>query len=104
MDQSFCNKKREQIQITTVACPIIYGMYILYRADSVRNFTCFLVFVIGSVAIHLGKKAEEFSTHSWKLFIRGPNDEDLSTFVDRVAFTLHPSFAEPVRGTSACTK
>lgn len=46
----------------------------------------------------MGKKAEEFSTHSWKLYIRGPNEEDLTSFIDKVAFTLHPSFAEPVRG------
>lgn len=55
--------------------------------------------------MHLGKKSEEYSTHRWKLYIRGPNNEDLSCFVQKVAFTLHPSFAEPIRGTfgSSCS-
>jgi YEATS domain-containing protein 4 len=61
---------------TTVICPIVYG----------------------SMAFFLGKKAEEFCTHRWTLYVRGPQDEDLSTFVEKVAFTLHPSFPNPVRG------
>lgn len=59
-----------------------------------------IAFGVGSVAVHLGKKSEEYSTHRWKLYVRGPNNEDLSSFVQKVAFTLHPSFAEPIRGTS----
>jgi YEATS domain-containing protein 4 len=59
-----------------VACPIVYG----------------------TIAFYLGKKAEEFNTHRWTLFVRGPNDEDISTFVEKVVFTLHPSFQNPVRG------
>ncbi len=52
----------------------------------------------GSIAFYLGKKADQLATHRWTLFVRGPNDEDLSVFIEKVAFTLHPSFAEPVRG------
>lgn len=48
--------------------------------------------------MHLGKKSEESATHRWKLYIKGPRDEDISTFVEKVVFTLHPSFAEPTRG------
>ncbi len=59
---------------TTVACPIVYG----------------------SMAVALGKKSE-FATHKWTLFVRGPNFEDLSTFVSKIVFTLHPSFMVPVR-------
>jgi YEATS domain-containing protein 4 len=58
-----------------VACPIVYG----------------------SIAFYLGKKAEEFNTHRWTLFVRGPNDDDLSIFVEKAVFTLHPSFQNPVR-------
>lgn len=68
-------EKKTFVKNTTVACPIIYG----------------------SLAYWLGKKAEDTATHRWTLFIRGPNDEDLSSFVSQVAFTLHPSFAEPIR-------
>eukprot|EP01038_Epipyxis_sp_PR26KG_P006188 gene6188-8522_t len=58
-------------------------------------FVCPIVF--GSAAVYLGKKSEEFATHKWVLYIRGPSGEDLSTFVEKVAFTLHPSFTKPVR-------
>ena len=66
---------KRRLAQTTVACPIVYG-----------NF-----------AQSLGKKAEETATHKWTLFVRGPSDEDLSSFVSKVAFSLHPSFAHPVR-------
>eukprot|EP01040_Poterioochromonas_malhamensis_P010725 gene10725-11685_t len=59
----------------TVACPIVYG----------------------SIAFYLGKKAEEFNTHRWSLYVRGPH---LSIFIEKVAFTLHPSFEQQVRGGS----
>jgi len=66
-----------------ICCPVIYGSY----------------------AYHLGKKvpggpsygADGAATHRWTLFIRGANNEDLSTFVSKVAFSLHDSFADPVR-------
>lgn len=32
------------------------------------------------------------------VFVRGPNDEDLTAFVSKIIFSLHPSFAIPVRG------
>jgi YEATS domain-containing protein 4 len=38
-----------------------------------------------------------FPQHRWTVFVRGPNDEDLSTFVSQVCFSLHPSFAQPLR-------
>ncbi|KAJ1424853.1 hypothetical protein B484DRAFT_398144, partial [Ochromonadaceae sp. CCMP2298] len=70
------NKRRREG--TTVACPIVYG----------------------STAYQLGKKpgtAGDYATHRWSLFVRGPNGEDVSTFVQKVAFTLHPSFIPAVR-------
>ena len=81
---------------TTVVCPIVYGACFFNCVPCASVF--YLILITGSVAVHLGKKSEEYSTHRWKLYIRGPNNEDLSTFVEKVAFTLHPSFAEPVRG------
>jgi hypothetical protein len=53
-----------------VACPIVYG----------------------STAYQLGKKGlpGDYATHRWSLFVRGPNGEDVSAFVQKVAFTLHP--------------
>ena len=60
---------------TAVCCPLVYG----------------------SIAFWLGRKADEFHTHKWSLFVRGPHGEDISYFVEKVVFKLHPSFAQPVR-------
>ncbi|CBJ32065.1 conserved unknown protein [Ectocarpus siliculosus] len=60
----------------SVACPIAYGS---------------LAFLLER------KKQSEFVTHKWTLFVRGPNGEDISYFVSKVVFTLHPSFAEATR-------
>lgn len=59
------------------------------------NVHCPIAF--GSIAFWLGRKADDELTHRWTLFLRGPNGEDLSYFVSKVVFTLHPSFAQPVR-------
>jgi hypothetical protein len=65
-------------------------------APPLSQVACPIVF--GSIAFWMGKKAAEHATHRWSLFVRGPNDEDLSSFVSKVIFSLHPSFAVPLRG------
>jgi YEATS domain-containing protein 4 len=60
--------------------------------------TACLPIVYGSVAFYLGKKAGEYQTHQWTLYLRGPNgDEDLSPVIAKVVFQLHASFAQPTR-------
>ena len=61
------------------------------------NTTAFLPIVYGSIAFYLGKQADEFQTHEWTLFLRGPNNEDLSPVIAKVVFQLHASFSQPVR-------
>lgn len=39
-------------------------------------------------------------SHKWTVYLRGLENEDLSYFIEKVSFTLHHSFAEPVRGAS----
>mmetsp|Transcript_9084 Transcript_9084/g.17324 ORF Transcript_9084/g.17324 Transcript_9084/m.17324 type:complete len:267 (+) Transcript_9084:50-850(+) len=56
-----------------------------------------LPIVYGSVAFYLGKKADENNTHQWTLYLRGPNNEDLSGVIEKVVFQLHASFAQPLR-------
>mmetsp|Transcript_2947 Transcript_2947/g.10002 ORF Transcript_2947/g.10002 Transcript_2947/m.10002 type:complete len:208 (+) Transcript_2947:76-699(+) len=51
----------------------------------------------GTVAWWLGKKADEYHSHRWTVYARGPNNEDLSHIISKVSFQLHPSFAVPVR-------
>jgi YEATS domain-containing protein 4 len=64
-----------------------------------RTTVC-LPIVHGSVAFYLGKRAEnknEYQSHQWTLYLRGLNNEDLSTCIEKVVFQLHPSFAQPIR-------
>lgn len=58
-----------------------------------------------AVKIELGHKASckktpspEGFTHDWVVFVRGPDDCDISHFVEKVVFYLHESFAKPKRG------
>jgi transcription initiation factor IIF auxiliary subunit len=77
MSSNSLSEKRQRLSNTVIAFPIIYG----------------------SVAHWLGKKAVlDQATHKWTLFIKGPNNEDMSPFISKVAFSLHPSFPEPIRG------
>ena len=67
------------------------------EAPRLVNTTACLPFVYGSVAVYLGNKADDYNTHKWTLYLRGANNEDLSSCVAKVVFQLHPSFAQPVR-------
>lgn len=62
------------------------------------QYSCAIIY--GNIAWYLGTKATQFKTHKWCLYIRGPQNEDLS-FIKSVEFHLHESFAEPVRVISA---
>jgi YEATS domain-containing protein 4 len=56
--------------------------------------------VYGSVAVPLEVKppGNEDHTHTWAVYLRGHNGEDISHFVKRVTFKLHHSFEQPQRG------
>ena len=66
-------------------------------ARRLSNTTACLPLVHGSVAWYLGKKADEFQTHRWTLYLRGANNEDLSACISKVVFHLHASFQQPTR-------
>lgn len=51
----------------------------------------------GTVSFWLGKKASEYHSHKWTVYVRGATNEDLSVIVKRVVFQLHPSFNNPMR-------
>jgi YEATS domain-containing protein 4 len=67
---------KKRLKGVTIECPIVFG----------------------SMAWSLGKKAEEGKTHKWVCYIRGVNGEDISYFIKKVVFSLHPSFPNPKRG------
>ena len=85
------------IPTTTTSTPSNGGTIGTTKEDRLSNTTAFLPIVYGSIAFYLGKKADEFQTHEWTLFVRGPNQEDLSSVVAKVVFQLHASFAQPIR-------
>ena len=55
-------------------------------------------FMYGTIAKPLTKKIEGSEhTHEWCAFVRGKNNEDISCFIKKVVFNLHPSFENPKR-------
>eukprot|EP00571_Detonula_confervacea_P016079 CAMPEP_0172311468 /NCGR_PEP_ID=MMETSP1058-20130122/14759_1 /TAXON_ID=83371 /ORGANISM="Detonula confervacea, Strain CCMP 353" /LENGTH=292 /DNA_ID=CAMNT_0013024641 /DNA_START=13 /DNA_END=891 /DNA_ORIENTATION=+ len=63
-----------------------------------ENTTTCLPIAYGSVAFYLGKKADEYHTHRWTLYVRSPDQNfDLSRAISKVIFQLHPSFPKPTR-------
>ncbi|KAJ8511068.1 hypothetical protein OPV22_001502 [Ensete ventricosum] len=53
--------------------------------------------VYGTIAFWLGKKASEYNSHKWTVYVRGTTNEDLGVIVKRAVFQLHPSFNNPTR-------
>jgi YEATS domain-containing protein 4 len=53
--------------------------------------------IVGTIAHYLGKRADEYHSHRWTVYVRGLDGEDLSHCVESVEFALHPSFDEPTR-------
>ncbi|KAL4483829.1 hypothetical protein ABPG72_006204 [Tetrahymena utriculariae] len=55
--------------------------------------------VYGTISYSLGanKKQTEKNTHRWCVYVRGPNNEDLSTFIEKVVFVLHETFTDHQR-------
>lgn len=49
---------------------------------------------IGNVASTLPKKEQDGgATHDWKVYVRSPDNTDMSYCISKVSFTLHQSFA-----------
>ncbi|KAL7531773.1 hypothetical protein ACHAXR_004229 [Thalassiosira sp. AJA248-18] len=66
----------------------------------IQNTTTCLPIAYGSIAFYLGKKADEYHTHRWTLYVRSPDNDnnfDLSKAISKVVFQLHPSFPQPTR-------
>ncbi|XP_022763116.1 transcription initiation factor TFIID subunit 14b-like isoform X2 [Durio zibethinus] len=53
--------------------------------------------VFGNAAFWLGKKASDYQSHKWTVYVRGATNEDLSVVVKRAVFQLHSSFNNPTR-------
>lgn len=70
-----------------------------------ENTVVNLPIVYGSIAFQLASSNKKAmvsdSTHEWTLYLRGPNNEDLSQCIEKAVFQLHPSFSQPVRELTA---
>ncbi|PIA56039.1 hypothetical protein AQUCO_00700398v1 [Aquilegia coerulea] len=53
--------------------------------------------VYGTISFWLGKKASEYHSHKWTVYVRSATNEDLGAVVKRAVFQLHPSFNNPTR-------
>ncbi|RZC55675.1 hypothetical protein C5167_014541 [Papaver somniferum] len=71
-DKKILNKKLKDVEISV---PIVYG----------------------TIAFWLGKKATEYHSHKWTVYVRSATNEDLGAVIKRVVFQLHASFNNPTR-------
>uniref|UniRef100_A0A0E0A4Q1 YEATS domain-containing protein n=1 Tax=Oryza glumipatula TaxID=40148 RepID=A0A0E0A4Q1_9ORYZ len=69
------DKKNKKLKDVEISFPIVYG----------------------TISFWLGKKASEYNSHKWTVYVRSATNEDLSVIVKRVVFQLHPSFTNPTR-------
>ncbi|CAM0912646.1 unnamed protein product [Alopecurus aequalis] len=69
------DKKNKKLKDVEISFPIVYG----------------------TISFWLGKKASEYHSHKWTVYIRSATNEDLSVIVKRAVFQLHPSFNNPTR-------
>ncbi|CAB4290012.1 unnamed protein product [Prunus armeniaca] len=53
--------------------------------------------VYGNISFWLGKKANEYQSHKWTVYVRGATNEDLGVVIKRAVFQLHSSFNNPTR-------
>lgn len=81
----------------SVPVPVPRPPVILAPSQRLKQVTVCCPIVYGSVAFHLGKKADDAHTHEWTVYVRGAGGEDISYFVSKIVFTLHPSFEPNTR-------
>lgn len=64
----------------------------------VKGLTIVKPLVYGNVARSFGKKREEDGhTHQWTVYVKPYQNEDMSTYVKKIHFKLHESYANPNR-------
>jgi YEATS domain-containing protein 4 len=54
-------------------------------------------FIYGNATFWLGKAEKDEHSHKWTVFVRGVENEDLSTYIKEVHFVLHTSFENHIR-------
>lgn len=69
-----------------------------YHKKPLQGLTIVKPIVYGNVARSFGKKREEDGhTHQWTVYVKPYNNEDMSTWVKKIHFKLHESYANANR-------
>jgi len=64
----------------------------------VRGVTIVKPIVVGNISQSFGKKREsDGHTHDWTVFVKAHDNEDMSSYVKKVQFKLHESYANANR-------
>lgn len=64
----------------------------------IKGLTIVKPIVYGNIARYFGKKREEDGhTHQWTVYVKPYANEDMSTYIKKVHFKLHESYANPNR-------
>lgn len=82
---------------TEASNPSEHSAVVAPPARRLEKTTACIPIAFGNISFYLGKKADEYNTHQWTLYLRAPNNEDLSQIVSKVVFHLHASFTQPTR-------
>ncbi|XP_074602408.1 YEATS domain-containing protein 4 Gas41 [Brevipalpus obovatus] len=74
------------------------GDFVSDFGGRVKGVTIIKPIVYGNVARYFGKKREEDGhTHSWHVYVKPFNNENMANWVKKVHFKLHESYANPNR-------
>ncbi|KAJ0180765.1 hypothetical protein K1T71_004169 [Dendrolimus kikuchii] len=64
----------------------------------IKGLTIVKPIVYGNIARYFGKKREEDGhTHQWTVYVKPYANEDMSTYIKKIHFKLHESYANPNR-------
>eukprot|EP01006_Ploeotia_vitrea_P001159 TRINITY_DN104315_c0_g1_i1.p1 TRINITY_DN104315_c0_g1~~TRINITY_DN104315_c0_g1_i1.p1 ORF type:complete len:229 (-),score=84.17 TRINITY_DN104315_c0_g1_i1:50-736(-) len=72
--------------------------YVKVKSRRLKDTIVAKPFIYGTAAFSLPhKERTEERTHRWYVYVRGVEHEDLSYFIKKVTFQLHPSLKNPVQ-------
>ncbi|KAI9108067.1 hypothetical protein K1719_020940 [Acacia pycnantha] len=74
-------------------CPT--GLQPLNLGKKLKDVEISVPIVYGNIAFCLGKKASEYQSHKWNVYVHGATNEDLGVVI--IVFQLHSSFNNPTR-------
>ena len=63
----------------------------------VKGVTIVKPIVYGNVARFLGMTREDGHTHEWTIYLKSYDNDDMSSYIKKVNFKLHESYANPNR-------